>query len=398
MTGITPVTRAGGKQVYRIAFSFRGVQCRETLSLPHTRANDAYCERLRAEILRHIELGTFLYRDYFPESERAAIFGHGPAKLRTLKSALEAYRDRIKATMEPSTFAGYRKAVDNVLVPWCGEKRVHEILPSDIRDWVGTQAVSLKRIRNVLLPLRAVLDEAVADGEIQVNPLTKLKLGKLVAPAQRESDFEPDPYSEAEVGTLLAKMPPPDRLAFQLWAYTGLRTGELIALRWPRVDLEAGVLRVVETTTERQDKARPKTKAGVRAIQLLPAAREALELMRAYTLLGDDRVTVNPRSTRKDKAWDDKTLAKVWRAAHKGTGIAYRNPYTLRHTFASNLLSQGENVAHIAKLLGHKDISMVSRHYGRWVEAGERLGFDRPPRRYGMVKLWDVTGQEAREQ
>jgi len=163
----------------------------------------------------------------------------------------------------------------------------------------------------------------------------------------------------------------PQRLAFQLWAYTGLRTGELVALRWPRVDFEAGTIRIVETTTERKDKARPKTAAGVRTIPLLPGAREALELMRAYTHLGGDRVTVNPRSTRRDHAWDDKTLAKVWRAAHKDTGIAYRNPYQLRHTFASQLLSQGESLAYIAKLLGHKTVEIVTRNYARFVEEGE---------------------------
>lgn len=389
MIGVRQVTRKGGKQVYILAFSYRGVQCRETMALRHTAGNLAYCEGTRNEINRRIELGTFKYGDYFPDSKRAALFGQGPAGVRKLKVALEAYRERIKKTMEPSTYAGYRKAIDNVLVPWCGEKRIHELAASDIRDWVGLLTVSLKRIRNLLLPLRAVLDEAVADGLIDFNPLAKLKLAKLVAPAQRVSDFEPDPYTEAEVLTLLKNMILPERLAFQLWSYTGIRTGELIGLRWPRVDLEAGAIKIVETTTARLDKARPKTPAGVRTIPLLPAAREAIDLMRAYTLLGSDRVTVNPRSTRDDRAWDDKTLAKVWRAAHKGTGIRYRNPYQLRHSFASQLLSQGESLAYIARLLGHKTVEMVMRNYARFIEQGERLGFDRPPRQYGMRRLWD---------
>jgi integrase len=381
--------RPGGKQVYQVAFSFKGVQCREVVALDHSKQNEAYCERLRAEILRHIELGTFQYRTYFPDSQRASVFGQGPAQARTLKTVLEAYRDRVKKTFEPSTFAGYRKAVDNVLVPWCGAKRLDELTPADIREWVGLQTVSLKRIRNLLLPLRAVLDEAVSDEVIGSSPLARIKLDKLVAPAQRVSEWEPDPYTEAEVITLLGRIPPPQRLAFQLWAYTGLRTGELVALRWPRIDLEAGIIRVVETTTERKDKARPKTAAGVRKIPLLPAAREALELMRAYTALGGDRATVNPKSTREDLAWSDVTLAKVWKAAHKGTGIEYRNPYQLRHTFASQLLSQGDGVAYIAKLLGHKTVEMVIRNYARHVEQGELLGFDRPPRQYGMRRLWD---------
>lgn len=388
MNGVRRITRAGGKQVYCVAFSFRAVQCRELVHLNHSKAHDTHCMNLRAEILRRISAGLFAYGDYFPNSPRAALFGHAPARTGLLKEALEAYRDRVKNTFAPSTYSATRKAIDNVLVPWCGDKRKGDLKPSDIRDWVGSKSVSLKRIRNLLLPLRAVLDEAVADEEIPFNPLDRLKLAKLVPAAKRVSDFEPDPYTEAEVFALLERIPQPQRLGFQLWAYTGLRTGELIALRWPRVDLEANTIRIVETTTERQDKDRTKTIAGMRTVPLLPAAREAIDLMRAHTQLGNDRVTVNPKSTRKDKAWDDKRLAAMWKAAHKGTSIAYRNPYQLRHTFASQLLSQGENPAYISRLLGHKTVEMVTRHYGRWVAEGEKLGFDRPPRQYGMRPLW----------
>lgn len=382
------MTRPGGKEVYRIAFSWRGAQCRETVALAHSKANSLYCERLRGEILNAIERGTFRYADFFPDSPRANAYGHGAGRAKTLRTHLEAWRDRVEHTFAPSTFAGARKAVDNVLVPWCGDKRPQELAPSDIRDWVAVQGTSLKRMRNVLWPLRTVLDELVADGAIQFNPFDKLKLAKLVPEAKRTSDYTPEPYTEDQVRTLLARLVLPDRLAFQLWAYTGMRTGELVALRWPRVDLQAGTIRITETTTERKDKDRPKTKAGARTIPLLPAAREALELMRQYTLLAGDRVTVNPRSTRDDKAWDDKRLAQVWKAAHAGTGISYRNPYQLRHSFASNLLSEGENIALISRLLGHATVEMTIRHYARWIAQGESLGFDRPPRRYGMTRLW----------
>lgn len=387
--GVTAITRAGGKQVYRIAFSYRGVQCRETVALPHTKANQLHCERLRGEILIQIERGTFDYAKQFPDSKRARLIsGSSPAP--TMRQLLEAYRDRVKRTFAPSTYAGTQRVINNQLVPWCGDMLVTQIKPSDIRDWIGTKPVVLKSINNLVLPLRAVLDEAVADGLIEFNPLDRLKLARLVPESKRRSDFEPRPYSEAEIITLLGNIALPERFAFQLHAYAGLRTGELIGLRWPRVDLEANVITIQETTTEGQDKATPKTLAGIRTIPLLPAAREALDLLRPFTQLAGGRVTVNPKrvGTRKPEAWDDKRLALIWKNAHKGTGIEYRNPYQLRHSFASNLLSQGENPALISRLLGHKTVGMVIQHYGRWIETGEALGFDRPPRTYGMKRLW----------
>lgn len=389
VTGVTPLTRKT-KQVYRVAFSFMGVQCREVVSMPHGKAGLAYCERMRGTILNEIERGDFRYTTHFPDSPRAALFGHRPAKTRTLKEALEAYRDRVKKTLERSTFTGYRKAVDNHLVPWCGEKRLDDLAPADIREWMGVQTVQLKTLRNRLLPLRNVLNEAVADDLIKFNPLDRVDLARLVSPAQRESEFEAEPYTEAEIVRLLANLPENERWVFQAWAFTGVRTGEQIGLRWPRVDLEAGVIRIEETTTEGHDKMRPKTKAGRRAIPMLPAAREAFEAQREFTLLANDRVFQNPRGRADGRQWDDKTLAAVWRRAHRDTGIAYRNPYQLRHTWASNLLSQGENIAYIAKVLGHKTIEVSMKTYAKWVEQGQTLGFDRPPRRYGMARLWDA--------
>lgn len=390
MIGVIPITRKT-KQVYQVAFSYMGVQCREVIALEHSKANLAYCERRRANIITQIEKGEFNYAKEFPQSKRPAVFGHGLGKTALLKDLLEAYRDRVKLTFEPSTFAGTKTAIDNYLVPWCGHKQIGALRRADIREWVGLQTTSLKRIRNLLLPLRAVLAEAAADDVIPSNPLTDLDLSKLVPVEKRYSEFEPDPYSFAELRTLLGNLPAPERWHFQLWAFTGVRTGELIGLRWPRVDLEASTVFIKETTTAGKEKARPKTPAGVRTIPLLPAAREAIDALKPFTLLGGDRVCVNPRSTRDDLAWDDRRLAKIWRAAHKGTGIAYRTPYQLRHTFASQLLSQGRNPAYIAKLLGHKTIDMVTRVYGRWVSEGEKLGFDSPARSYGGQRLWIET-------
>lgn len=390
MIGITRLTRKF-KQVYQIAFSYMGVECREPMALAHSPSNDKFCERKRATILHEIELGTFKYRDHFPDSKRAAVFGGGGGARDTLKLRLEAYRDRVKKTLEASTFDGYRKAIDNVLVPRWGHLRISALRPSDIRDWVSEQTVTLKRIRNLLIPLRNVLNEAVADGEIEFNPVDRVELDKHVPIEKRTSEYDPNPYTEEEVRRLLGNLSGIERFTFQLWAYTGVRTGELIGLRWPRTDLEAKQIRIVEVTTVRQDKPRPKTKAGVRTIQLLPAAVEAVEELRQFTLLAGDRVTVNERSTREDRAWDDKTLTKVWKKAHAGTGIAYRNPYELRHTFASNLLSQGANTAFIAKLLGHRTVEMVVRHYARWIAQGESLGFERPVLRYGQTRLWSQS-------
>lgn len=393
--GVTSVKRKT-KHVYQIAFSYMGVECREIVAIESTKGNDKYCERLRSEILGKIERECFVYTDYFPDSKRAKVFGLTPRRdAKFVKEALKEYKTRIERTLSSSTYAGYRKSIDNVLIPRFGNYRFPELTTAVLRAWVVEQSTSMKRIQNNLLPLRTVVEEAFIDGQIKENPFARLKISKLVSPSQRSTDYEPDPYTEDEIITLLSAIDERDRWVFQAWAYTGVRTGEVVGLRWPRVDLDANFISIVETTTERKDKDRPKTEAGRRSMNLLPGAREAFDRMRPRTQLGGDRVFINDRSTRKDKAWDDKKLAGVWKRAHKGTGIRYRNPYQLRHTFASNLLTQGENPALIARMLGHKNAEMVIRVYAKQIERGAALGFDRPPRTYGMRRLWDSAAVSA---
>jgi integrase len=382
---VTPISRKA-KEVYQIAFSFRGVECREILALPHTKANETYCSRLRSEILGKIARNQFVYTDYFPDSKRAASVGHSPKSGTQLRALLEAYRERIRTTLELSTFKCYERDINNVLIPWVGDRDVKELGRSEIRTFVGLQTTSLKRVQNLLLPLRNVLNEAVDDGLIEASPMAGLSLARLVPPAQRETDYEPRPYSLSELLGVLTQLDGIERWTFQLWAFTGLRTSELCGLRWANVDLDAQTLRVSEVTTVGQDKPRTKTRAGARTIPLLPAAGQAL--LELAKLTGPDgRVTVNPRSTAADNFWRNNKLELVWRRAQELAGVEPRNPYQLRHTWASHLLSQGENIAHIAKLLGHRDTEMVVRTYGRWISEGEKLGEDRPARRYGMEPI-----------
>ena len=392
MTPGISVLKRKTKDVIRLAFSFRGVQCRETIDLPPTKSNLAYAARLRAEILGKIERGTFRYDEHFPGSPRCAVFGHTRASNRevTIRELLEAYRGRAEVNLQPSTFTGYRKAIDNVLVPRFGHLQVEALNAGVLREWIALQAVTRKRMSNLLLPLRNALAEAVADEIIDHNPIERLQLGRILPRDTQQTEYAPDPFTVPELVALLQVLDSGERNAFQAWAFTGVRTSELIALRWDRVDLAAGTMRIDMAVVEGEEKT-TKTKAGIRVVPLLAAAAQALEAQRELTQLAGGRVFLNPRTKTE---WTDQALLRVWQRACKLAKVRYRNPYQLRHTFASQLLSQGENAALISKLLGHKTTEMVIRNYGRWVDQGAALGFNRPSARFGHVPL-EFQGAKA---
>lgn len=109
-----------------------------------------------------------------------------------------------------------------------------------------------------------------------------------------------------------------------------------------------------------------KTKAGTRKVLLLPPAKEALLAQKQFTFLESKYIFHNPHT---NVAWetDQQVHKTAWRPIIRRSGVRYRNPYQTRHTYASMMLSDGENIMWVSNQMGHADIEMVMRTYGRWI-------------------------------
>jgi integrase len=365
----------------RIVFRYRGVMCRETLKLEPTKANIKYAERLRGEIINAITLGTFNYAHYFPQSKRARLFGHVFAKL-TIRELLQQYMDIAEKTLEPSTVNGYQKVCEKHLYPAFGNFPIRELTSVVIRNWVIGLSITAKTVRNILTPLRNTLDQALNDGLIEQNPLNKLVLSKLLNKKTIKSNWEVDPFDKDEIKKILSEANGQIRNLFQFAFFTGLRTSELIALEWNDIDLQKGTARIIRAIVLKQEKS-TKTKSGIREILLLPPAIEALKAQKVFTFLEGKRVFHNPRT---NISWetDGQIRKTAWIHLLKKAGIRYRNPYQTRHTYASMMLSAGENALWVAKQMGHRDTEMIIKHYGRWIPDKSTVNGYKP------VNNWEV--------
>lgn len=351
----------------RIRFTFRGVECRETLKLDPTPSNLKYASRLRGEILNAIAKGTFRYGDYFPDSKRAVLFGHVAKRVtvgQLLKDWLTACEKAAdKGNMSPATVNGYRKVVHGQLLLKWETTTVQDLSTPVLRKWIADMGTTAKTTRNVLGPLRAVLGDALNDGLIESNPLDRIDLSKLLAKTATKSDYDVDPFDMDEMKAILDAAEGETRWLFQFAFWSGLRTSELIALTWPQIDLPAGIVKVRHAVVVKQMKA-PKTDAGNRDVMLLPSARAAIEAQRSFTQLAGGRVF---RFQGEPIQTDKQIREWLWRPLLAKAGVRYRNPYQCRHTYASMLLSRGENPLWVATQMGHKTTEMIERHYGKWI-------------------------------
>lgn len=354
----------------QIAFSYRNTECRELLPPQKiTKSAIQYASGLRLEIQRKIKDGLFVYADYFPDSEKVKRFGRASKHVligKLLDDQLETYEKQVaNNSLSPSTLDGYRKAMKSKRMKEWREKTLAEATPSALRAWIGEMKVTAKFARNLLTPLRSVFEDALNDDLIAFDPFERIALTKLLKQTATGSVYEVDPFTAEERETILAAARADERPMVQFWFNAGLRPGELIALKWPKVDMARAKARIDLNQVSGVEKA-PKTAAGIRDLDLNADALDALRAQAPISKAKGEHVWLNPAS---GKPWttDAQIRKTLWVPLLTRSGVRYRNPYQARHTYASAALTAGANPWYLADQLGHEDATMVFTIYGKFI-------------------------------
>lgn len=338
-------------------FTYMGQRCRETLRVKPTKTAIKEASRKREAILFEIAMGTFDYGQHFPTSKNAMRFGKNKGALVTIEEQLKQWVRKAEKRCQHSTIRDYNSSIYYHLIPNFGYLTLDQFTTAHVYEWLDTINISNKRINNVLGPLRQALKDAYYDGLIDQNPMDRFRY---LSPETRE----PQPFTPDEIDKILAQLDGQCRNLIQFAFWSGLRTSELIALRWQDVDLDNQRIHI-RTAIVRQREKSTKTVSGLRTIELQPSAYEAL-ISQTEVNPGSERVFHDPTT---NAAWlgDHIIRKRVWIPALEAAGVQYRNPYQTRHTFASMLLSKGKNPLWVAQQMGHKDWGMIRKIYGRWI-------------------------------
>ena len=168
--------------------------------------------------------------------------------------------------------------------------------------------------------------------------------------------------------------------------FTGLRTSELIALKWVDIDWTSHPPTAVikHSYTKRDGHHLTKTPGSVRAVELRPRPVQALKEQQAASRLKSEFVFSNGTGGQLDR---DNVMNRVWYPALKRAGIRERKPYQTRHTFATLALSAGEAIGWVAKQMGHSNTKMIIEHYYRFIPNLTRQdgsAFDKAAAQFGL--------------
>ncbi|WP_264181382.1 site-specific integrase [Acidovorax radicis] len=352
----------------QVAFTWNDQECRELLPpCPINKSSIQRASVLREEVRRKVGEGTFVYADYFPDSPRAKANVKDALLMEVLlQRQLETYEKQVQnGQMAKSSYRGYAKAITGERMRRWHGLTVREVAPSALREWISVMDCTSKTIRNTLIPLRSIFEDALNDELIDFNPFDRIALTKLIRQTAKASDYVIQPFTADERGAILEACRPDERPMVQFWFHSGLRPGELQALEWGHIDWERHIARIELNQVAGVIKA-PKTAAGIRDLELNAEAMAALTAQKVISLMRGPRVWLNPSSL---QPWetDAQVRKTLWMPLMKRSKVPYRNPYQVRHTYASSLLTAGQNPWYVAQQLGHEDVEMVFRTYGKFI-------------------------------
>jgi integrase len=169
---------------------------------------------------------------------------------------------------------------------------------------------------------------------------------------------------------------------FLLLARTGLRLGEGPALQWADVDFDARSMRIARTFSNDRLEGSPKGNRGrvIDMSQQLTRALRRLEIMRKTQTLRRGWVEVPPWVFCDDEGQPlkEQTVERAFTRVLKAAGRpGHFSPHSLRHTYASMLLSDGASPVYVQRQLGHASIRLTVDLYGRWLPMEDKGAVDR---------------------
>lgn len=343
--------RAHGKGI-EIYFDYLGKTRFEHIALPPLARNLNSCAVKRERIVQQIKDGTFNYLKEFPNSKTAKKLYETQGG-ESLGQALDKWLNEAKQELQHSTWLDYQKSVEF----WkgkLGKKLIPELTLRHVRDIIYNKAISQKRATNLLIPLRHVLRRACEDLVIDNDPLRNWQPRM----PKREHKQEIDPFSKEEQLQLMGDNEIHAFIQFSTW--TGLRTSEALAILWSDINDEISVTKGLVKGVI----SVPKTKASIRKVAIRPRASEALQLMQ-HTRFKKGRIFTFE---------NDNIVRKRFVTLCKQADVRYRKPYNTRHTFASMMLTAGENPMWVSQQMGHSDVNMIFRTYGHYMPSDRDEG------------------------
>ena len=316
-----------------------------------------------------------------------------PDERMTVEQYLKQWLESISDSVSASALHAYRNHVELHIIPALGKVRLTELRAQHIErakaQWRSSDLkrrkgkvgkLSARTTHHIFCTLRDALNRAKRQRMIAINPCD------LVDPPKVERKEMKHLNAQDSVALLRALGDSDIGAAITVSLGAGVRRGELLALRWGDIDLDAGVLSVQNALERDGGITRlkpPKTESSRRTI-ILP--RFVVDRLRRHRIEQAQRFPANvailqtPETLvfeRNGKSWVPNTFTTAFMRALRDAGVKRVRLHDLRHSYASLLLESGVDLKTVSMALGHSSVATTANIYAHVTHSLKRDAADR---------------------
>lgn len=279
------------------------------------------------------------------------------------KNWLEEWLENtVKPTVKYRTYEKYGRIIKNQIDPDLGEADLAALSAAALQAF--TADISLKyssnTVNGIVAVIRGSLERACQMGLIDRQFADSIKRPRTVE--KRVECFSVDEQKKIESYVLKSNK---DKLfGIVLCLYTGLRIGELLALRWSDIDLENGVVTVSRSCCDTWANGKyvklfdtPKTPDSCRVI---PLPKQLMRPLNAIKKRSGSEMTISADG---DGQISIRSYQRSFELLLKRINVEHKGFHALRHTFATRAIECGMDVKTLSEILGHKNSTITLNRY-----------------------------------
>lgn len=301
-------------------------------------------------------------------------YTENPGSAYSFKNISQEWLAKEHLAVKASTYSKYVYTLEKHILPELGDKNTNKLTFSILNAFIEgklqngrldhTGGLAPKTVHDIYIILKSILKYAECEYHIS-NHLQPIVLQKNKKP--HINVLAPEHLEKLE--TFLQNNTSPDHLGILLCLYTGLRLGEICALRWGNINLTLGILKI-DSTLQRIKK--PEATHGVKT-QIIcekpksPSSRREIPIP---DFLLERLRQVNPGAnpdfyflTGTSQFMEPRTYQNHFKNYLKSNQIPYTNFHTLRHTFATRCTMAGVDAKSLSEILGHSTVQMTLNYY-----------------------------------
>jgi integrase len=340
-------------EVIYLHFPYNGKYIRRSTGLKATKSNIKYIEDVKIPELQ-------------VKMNNKTLFANDDNKVPTVDEYMEKSFEIHKHQIRELTHKRYQRVYNLHIKKTFGHKKLDEIKVSDIGQWQSAllEKLEAKTVHTMRIVLGKIFNDAMKDQIIKINPVS------LAPSLKRTSSHDYKVFNVDEIFKVLSHIDEKMRCFFAIGFFTGMRTGEIIGLKWSDIDFEKRTIHIQRSIRQGIEDV-PKTKNSIRKIDIIDVLMPYLK-SHFDASLGNTCKYVFVSNRGEAYTTGDKISSHFWRNALKDAKIPYVRMYQMRHSFASMMIGNGEDILWVSNMLGHKDSSTTLQVYAKYVKRDDK--------------------------